>query len=127
MTTTKGTNEMKTTMIRQGDVLLVRVDAKMSALDAAPQDPRGLVLAEGETSNHHHAVFGKGTRLCQYKTSGQRVVVVPRDCTDAVVRVVGGGAGGIDRHTPISLSPGKYEVRIQRAWTSERASRQVSD
>ncbi len=117
----------KKTILRQGDVLLIRIDAKMRDLEDAPKDARGIVLAEGESSGHHHSVFGKGARLCQYKATGQRVVVIPRDTHDAVVRVVGGGAGGVDRHTPIELAPGKWEVRIQRAWTSERASRQVQD
>lgn len=113
-------------MARQGDVLLMRISAKAAELEPAPKDARGLVLAEGETSGHYHAVFGKGAKLCRYKSSAaQRVVVVPREgCT---VRVVGGGAGGVDRHTPISLASGKWAVRIQRAWTSELASRRVTD
>ncbi len=62
-------------MIRQGDVLLVSVSPDKSALEPAPKDARGLVLAEGETSGHHHAVFGKGARLCRYKKErlGERI------------------------------------------------------
>ena len=112
-------------MIRQGDVLLVSVSPNKAALEPAPKDARGLVLAEGETSGHFHAVFGKGARLCRYKAEPGRVVVVARD--GAEVRVVGGGSGGVDRHTPVRIAPGCYEVRIQRAWTSANASRQVAD
>lgn len=121
----KTTKKTEPAMVRQGDVLLVPVTVDAIEIEAAPADPRGLVLAEGESSGHFHAVFGKGAKLCQYKASGQRVVVVARD--GAEVRVVGGGSGGVDRHTPISLAPGNYAVRIQRSWTSENASRQVAD
>jgi len=118
---------MKTTMVRQGDVLLLRLAKRPAAstIEAAPADPRGIVLAEGETSGHHHAVFGPRARLCQYRDGGGRVLIVERE--PAEVRVVGGGSGGVDRHTPVTLSPGSYEVRIQRSWTSALASRQVQD
>ncbi len=112
-------------MYRQGDVLLLPVTAQDAELGAAPPDPRGLVLAEGETSGHHHAVFGKGARLCRFRNATGRVVVVADE--GATVRVVGGGSGGVDRHTPISLAPGRYEVRIQRSWTSAGYSRRVED
>jgi hypothetical protein len=114
----------KTNMIRQGDVLLVRVDDKLPDLEESPKDPRGMVLAEGETSGHFHAVFGNGARLMHRRESGTPVVVADKG---GEIRVVGGGAGGVDRHTPISLSPGRYEVRIQRSWTSANASRRVED
>jgi len=103
-----------TKMVRQGDVLLIPVKAQDSEMEPAPTDPRGLVLAEGETSGHFHSVFGKDARLCRYRNDTGRVVVVADDGGE--VRVVGGGAGGVDRHTPISLAPGRYEVRIQRSY-----------
>lgn len=112
-------------LYRQGDVLLVEINVDDNKLENVPQDARGLVLAEGESSGHYHAVFGRNARLCNYKESGMRVVVVDNDGAD--VRVIGGGIEGVDRHTPISLKPGKYEVRIQRSWTSENASLQVAD
>lgn len=115
---------MKTNMIRQGDVLLRRINATAKDLKPEPADPRGLVLAEGETSGHFHSVLGKGAKLCRYKDTNQRVLVVAKG--GAEVRVIGGGIGGVDRHTPISLSPGKYEVRIQRSF-SQGYSRKVAD
>jgi hypothetical protein len=112
-------------MKRQGDVLLIKTKIpSQKETEPTAEDPRGVVLAEGESSGHYHAVFGKGARLCQYKQGGARVLIVGEG---AEVRVVGGGSGGVDRHTPISLAPGAYEVRIQRAWTSALASRQVQD
>jgi len=114
-----------TIIVRQGDVLLRSIPAPdASELESAPKDTRGLVLAEGETSGHHHAIFGRGARLMQYRQGGGRVVVVADAGAD--MRVVGGGSGGVDRHTPISLRPGHYEVRIQKAYEAGM-SRRVAD
>jgi hypothetical protein len=105
---------------RQGDVILQRVadvDVDVaSSLAPAPKDARGIVLADGETSGHHHAVFGRGAKLLAFRDVArqERVLVVGRG--GAEVRVVGGGSGGVDRHTPISLTPGNYRVRVQRSW-----------
>ena len=106
--------------VRQGDVLLLPIEADDAKLEPAPKDPRGLVLAEGESSGHHHAVFGKGARLAQFRQGGQRVVVVAD--AGAEVRVVGGGSGGVDRHHAIELAPGKWELRIQKAWDAQMAA-----
>lgn len=121
--TTK-TTKKKRLPLRQGDVILIPTQDTQHG-DEAPADPRGLVLAEGETSGHHHQVFGGGCKLFRRSAAGERMLIVGR--AGAEVRVVGGGSGGVDRHTPISLAPGRYLVRVQRSWTSEHASRQVSD
>lgn len=113
-------------MVRQGDVLLLPVSAPTAAeVEEMPKDSRGLVVAEGETSGHFHALFGPGAKLVRYKATPGRVIARLEEGGE--IRVIGGGAGGIDRHTPISLQPGNYEIRIQRSWTSANASRQVSD
>lgn len=122
-------------MVRQGDVLLVPIvpSAAMgklvpaeqtSSLQALQDAHGGIALAEGETSGHHHGVFGTGARLMRYRDGASRIVVVAEG--GAEMRVVGGGSGGVDRHTPIALAPGSYEVRIQRAY-SAGMSRRVED
>ena len=111
-------------MYRQGDVLLVKVAAELHDLEPLPKEPRGLVLAEGETSGHYHALFGSGAKLMRYKADGRAVALVD---DGGEVRVIGGGSGGVDRHLPVQLPPGRYEIRIQRSWTSEIANRQVTD
>lgn len=112
-------------MVRQGDVLLMPSDGDDATRTEVPADPRGLVLAEGESSFHHHAVFGRGNKLFQRAASSDRVLTVARG--GAVVRTVGGGALGLDRHIAIPVAPGSRTVRVQRSWTSANASRRVSD
>lgn len=113
-------------IVRQGDVILIPVDSTPDGVEPETKDKRGLVLAEGESSGHHHAVFGRGAKLFRFREQrAERLLTVGR--SGAEVRVVGGGAGGVDRHTPVSLKPGNYIVRVQRSWTSENASRQVQD
>ena len=116
---------MKAKMVRQGDVLLIATTE--TGDEPEKKDPRGVVLAEGETSGYYHAVFGRGAKLMRFRDTArqERVLVVGKG--GAEVRVVGGGAGGVDRHTPIRLEHGRYLQRVQRAWTSENYSRQVED
>ena len=110
--------------VRQGDVLLIPIEVSLEQLESSLPDARGLVVAEGETSGHYHAIFGKGARLMRYRDATQRVVALVDEGGE--VRVVGGGSGGVDRHTPISLPPGRYEIRVQRAFYAGY-SRQVQD
>ena len=110
--------------IRQGDVFLVRLDSEPQNIEPAPRDQRGLVLAEGETSGHHHALFGDGTKLFRYKNTGGLVARIGD--AGAMMRVVGGGSGGVDRHAPVDVPPGIYEVRIQRHYW-QGYSQQVED
>ena len=105
-------------MYRQGNVLMMSVAGDQDVGEEIT-DPRGVVLAEGETSGHFHAVLGRGgaSKLMRFRDGrADRLLEVGNG--GAEVRVVGGGSGGADRHTPISLAPGKYIVRVQRAWTS---------
>ena len=112
-------------MIRQGDVLLIPVmDTKKLDVEPMPKDTRGVVLAEGETSGHFHAVFGGHAKLFRFKDGRADMLL---DMSDTgIVRVVGGGSGGVDRHTPINIGKGKFIVRTQRRWDSQRV-RQVQD
>jgi hypothetical protein len=116
-----------TQQVRQGDVFLMRTARKPAAadLDPVPRDPRGIVIAEGETSTHHHAVIGGGAKLSRFKDGrAERLLELE---SDAEIRVIGGGSGGVDRHTPIAITAGAYLVRVQRAWDSANVSRQVND
>jgi hypothetical protein len=128
--TTKRTGGAARLPVRQGDVLLVPIAAPAVAdTTPAPTDARGLVLAEGESSGHHHQVFGRGCKLAHYRESARVVRVLFVGESGADLRVVGGGAGGVDRHERVALAPGAWEVRTQRAFSheDERLSRPVQD
>lgn len=117
-------------IVRQGDVLLIPVeDVPAGDVGPAKKDPRGLVLAEGETSGHHHALFGRGAKLFRFRAEGRQEMIVVVGRGGAEVRVVGGDVGGVPRHHPVQLGPGKYVARVQRQWTieDEARSRQVAD
>ena len=116
-------------ILRQGDVLLISM-APTDAKEPERVDPRGLVLAEGETSGHFHGVVGLGAKLFRFRDSAQlgRIVHVAR--AGAEVRVVGGSSGGVDRHTPVALESGQYLSTVQRSWTASdeaAASAAVAD
>jgi len=105
-------------ILRQGDVLLIQCKVDPAKLAPVPKDARGIVLADGESSFHHHAVFGRGCKLFAFRDGGAaRVLTVGR--SGAEVRVVGGGSGGVARHLPIELAPGQWEIRLQRSWSLE--------
>lgn len=110
--------------MRQGDVILIPTkDPKGSSLEPEKADPRGIVLAEGETSGHHHAVFGNGVKLMRFKDTNRIDRLLQIGGESAEVRVVGGGSGGVDRHTPITIGSGSWIVRVQREWDEARARR----
>lgn len=113
--------------IRQGDVYLVPVAELPADCKPVAKDPRGLVLAEGETSMHHHALVGRGAKLLQRAGTSQRFVVVGR--AGAELLTVGGGTGGgaVPRHTPIPMAPGVYKQIPQRVATSANVARRVVD
>lgn len=110
---------------RQGDVIIIKRASAPSNGEPA-KDKRGIVLAEGETSGHHHAVFGRGAKLFRYKDTDSKFLTVAK--SGATVRVVGGEVNGVPRHLPIKLEGGTYEVRIQQTWDAARAaSERVAD
>jgi len=111
---------MKPTLVRQGDVLLIPLTAMGADLEPTSYDPRGLVLAEGETSEHYPALFGSGAKLMRYRSTPSRVVD-----DGGEVRVIGGGSGGVDRHIPVQLASGRYKIRVQRQFSTGYVRRVV--
>ena len=96
--------------VRQGDVCLIPIAlAAGGTEEPEPTDPRGLVLAEGESSGHFHAIFGRGAKLFRFRyANGAHAKLVARLTHEGELRTVGGGAAGADRHTAIPLRPGTY-------------------
>jgi len=111
-------------IIRQGDVIFRKLEAPPASNKELSEDASG-ILAEGESSGHHHRLYGRGAKLFRFKSSPGRMLVRVAE-GGAEVRVDGGGSAAHPRHTPVSLSPGVWEAWTQRSWTSG-AVRRVAD
>lgn len=125
-----------TVAMRQGDILLLSIDhpaaGPIGEVEPAPVDARGVVLAEGEHSGHHHEVIprsGGAAHLFRFRDArADRLLEVGTGGAD--VRVIGGGSmsfnQAIDRHHAIALDAGRYIVRVQKSYTAGYV-RQVAD
>jgi hypothetical protein len=107
---------------RQGDVLIIKVDRLPNGLEPMPVNSRGLVIAEGETSSHYHVIVADGAKLYRFTDRSYTDLVVDVPVTGEV-RVIGGGAGGVDRHTSGPIESGVYRVRVQRRNDAGRVRR----
>ncbi len=97
---------------RQGDVLLVKVDALPAGAELQEVEDR-IVLAYGEVTGHAHAVGLEGAKL--YRSNGDDLLKV--HTATALVH---------EEHSPIPLDPGVYKVVRQREYTPQEI-RRVSD
>ena len=102
---------------RQGDVFIIAVDKIPEGAKPAKKDARGVVLAEGEATGHHHRI-GPAFRTAKLLEHAE----------GTFLRVTGGKVVALthEEHTPIEIPPGDYRVRIQREYHPD-AVRQVVD
>jgi hypothetical protein len=107
----------KSIQFRQGDVFLIKVDAIPDGAKPAKKDARGVVLAEGEATGHHHRIGPKF-----------RTAKLMQHAEGTFLRVTGGAPVDLthEEHSPVTIPPGDYRVRIQREYTPD-AVRQVVD
>lgn len=105
---------------RQGDVLLERAPkgAATPAHKPVPKDRRGVVLAEGEVTGHHHRIQTPGVCLLRAEGIHERVMTV------------GSGAALLvhEEHAEIEIPAGTFVVsqQVEYDWFEE-ASRVVAD
>ena len=101
-------------MFRQGDVLLVPIEASAVPAGAvpAPRDRAGrLVLARGEVTGHAHVISGPGVRL-----------LADRDDLDRLfVQVDDAGVLSHDERPEIAVPRGHYRVVRQRRYAPDPA------
>jgi hypothetical protein len=88
--------------VRQGDVLLVAVDAIPEGAERQPRRGR-LVLAEGEATGHAHAI--EESDALEFRVGDERFVLV-RSKAQLIH----------EEHAPIDLPVGAYRVVIQREY-----------
>jgi hypothetical protein len=106
-------------LIRQGDVLLVPVDAvPATANTTVARDGRGrLILAEGEVTGHTHAIIDESAELVTSEEAPELYLLVHG--TDPVALLH-------EEHATVHVPPGKYERRILREYQPD-AIRNVAD
>ena len=103
-------------MLRQGDVLLVRIDTITDTVTEVPRDGRGVVLAEGEMTGHFHGITSRSATLYRSESDAR------------FLRVMGPAPVALDHqeHTTVNIPPGDYQVVIHHEYTPE-AIRRVED
>ncbi len=98
-------------MFRQGDVLLVRVDAMPRGQPIEPEGGR-LVLARGEATGHHHSVAVEDAEVV--------------DAAEGVfLRIMAATPLVHQEHAAITLEPGTYRVLRQREYAPGAVDRMV--
>ena len=105
---------------RQGDVAIIPISAFPENLTPVDRDNDRVVLAYGEVTGHAHAIAAEDVEL--FFAPGEASIMAER-----YLRV--GSAGAVlvhEEHAPITLPPGKYEVRHQREYAPAEL-RQVAD
>jgi hypothetical protein len=106
------------TMYRQGDVLIVRTEHRLTDTAARVAREGGrLVLARGEATGHAHAI--DSTLAEMFDEGDGRLYLHVIDGPERV-RLIH------EQHDAIALPPGLYEVRRQREYSPE-AIRPVMD
>jgi hypothetical protein len=104
-------------MFRQGDILIIPVDAIPANHEQVARENGRVVLAHGEATGHAHAIADERAALF-------------RDPQIAAVfmHVTGGAPVALehDEHETIQIPPGRYEVRRQREY-APGAVRHVAD
>jgi len=97
-------------MFRQGDVLLVAVDALPPQARPEPRSGR-IVLAEGEVTGHAHAIEERDARTFIHE--GVRYLL-----TRSKAQLIH------EEHAPIAVPPGAWRVVIQREYAPEAGTYQ---
>ena len=104
-------------LYRQGDVLLVAIEAVPHNAETVKRSMRGLVLAEGEATGHAHVITDDAAELVTADEAAELYLLVHG--TEAVELLH-------EEHATVLVPPGAYEVRRQREYTPEEI-RRVTD
>lgn len=107
-----------TKMIRQGDVLVRRINALPKNIKPAAAEGGRFVLAHGEATGHHHS-FALSDRVALFREDGSG---------GGLFLSITGAPAPLEHqeHTALVLAPGDYHVVRQREY-SPAAIRNVQD
>jgi hypothetical protein len=100
---------------RQGDVLLIAVDAIPGGAVPVPRDQGEVVLAYGEVTGHRHAIAESHAEL---------LALPDQEIERRFLRIVGAAARlRHEEHDTITVPPGSYQVVRQREYVPPTPSR----
>ena len=105
----------KKLLLRQGDVMVERVDAIPTGVTPVKRTKRGVVLAEGEVTGHAHRIPSRYAKL--YRTEEDQ----------RFMRVTAPVALNHEEHTTVKIPPGNYRVHIHAEYVPGELPRQVED
>lgn len=108
--------KLNSDLVRQGDVLLRRVDKLPSWAKEAARDAHDRVVAEyGESSGHAHALRDKGVTGFRAETAEMA------ELAGLDVVLVSGSAGATMKHELVTGAPAEHEPVALREGVWERA------
>lgn len=96
----------------QGDLMIRRIAALPTGLETVPSDGGRHVLAHSETG-HHHVIDSRNARLLIDKTNAFIAYLDVAEESEIV------HLRDHDTHAPLTLPPGRYEIRRQREHAPE--------
>ena len=104
-------------LIRQGDVLLIPVDAVPAGTKPVAREQGRLILAHGEVTGHAHAIVEKDAELVTADQAAELYLLV-HGSDPVQLRH--------EEHETLEIPPGGYRVRRQREYAPEE-NRRVAD
>lgn len=117
----KTIKQMATFLVRQGDVLIQRIDGAMPKLgEPVPRDKGRIVLAYGEVTGHAHAIASREAELFLLAPDNTSDGDAAWRAAQRILTIAGKGATlKHEEHAPIKLPPGNYRVVRQREYSPE--------
>ena len=107
--------ELNKGQVRQGDVLLVKVDSHASGDPEPIASDGSVVLAHGEVTGHRHR-FERASEAQALTGSIVRQLLV--NTPAALLH---------EEHSPPSVAPGHYDLPSQVEWSDANEPRKVED
>ena len=102
-------------ILRQGDVLIARIDSIPANATEIKRGKRGVVLAEGDVTGHAHRIANRTATL--YHT----------EMDQRYMRVTAPVQLKHEEHSTVTIPPGDYRVSIHAEYQPGALPRRVED